>query len=80
MLPKKIPEDFRALITSLNKIDDLKNRVDFCYDTMDGNLETIAEILQDTKMSQKQIKNRIQDYFFTMPQRQNDQRIFNAYS
>ena len=53
MLPKKIPEDFRELITSLNKIDDLKNSVDLFYDTMDGNLETIAEILQDTKMSQK---------------------------
>lgn len=59
MLPKKIPEDFRELITSLNKIDDLKNRVDFCYDTMDGNLETISEMLQDTKMTQKQMKNRI---------------------
>ena len=40
-------------------IEDLKNKVDIHYDQMDDQLTHLEEVLGDTLLSKKQMRNRV---------------------
>jgi hypothetical protein len=70
-VPRKVPDDFHELMKDLEVIDQLKSQIDKQYDILDNHLEDIQDILGNTQMSKKDIRNRIQDYFFTQPSERN---------
>ena len=74
-MPKKVPDDFHELMKDIEVIDQLKSQINKQYDLLDNHLEDVQDILGNTQMSKKEIRNRIQDYFFTQPERNHlDQR------
>jgi len=68
-MPKKVPDDFHELMKDIEVIDQLKSQIDKQYDLLDNHLEDVQDILGNTQMSKKEVRNRIQDYFFTQPER-----------
>ena len=64
-----IPTAFKDLMRNLSMIDALRGKVEHFGSINDQYVEDVQAILTDDLSTRQQVRNRIEDFFFTMPAR-----------
>lgn len=72
--------DLRELIHNLNKIDEVKKRIDFHFNSLEEQIEYVADLLANEDWSEGQMKKNIENYFLTLPDKSRPKQSNNVCS